>query len=334
MCSSDLDLRVVSGHTPQFRIEQAFGNGLTIVKSGSSTSTNVVPGVTLVAPGDVLTWTPRPGDTGATPAFSVRGYDPQNAVIAPDLSLSNAAVTVKVDLVDVPPTLTTITTGGLPTAMEDTVYKLTRAQLLAASNAADLNNDLIRFRVTQVVSGTLSIGTTPTNAVPVVPGESILDDSVCLFWTPPANLNNDLNGGPLQAFRVVANDGTNDSSPPVLVSINTLAVPDAPLLTTISKLSLAGKNSPFKIPFDVLKNASDATNVDGHAVQFRIASIPSGATLQIRKAATPTVTQAVVVGSTIVSAGDVLIYTAPNNVFGDPVNAFQVVAYDAYNAAN
>ena len=134
------DLRVVSGHTPQFRIEQAFGNGLTIVKSGSSTSTNVVPGVTLVAPGDVLTWTPRPGDTGATPAFSVRGYDPQNAVIAPDLSLSNAAVTVKVDLVDVPPTLTTITTGGLPTAMEDTVYKLTRAQLEAIAIAALANH--------------------------------------------------------------------------------------------------------------------------------------------------------------------------------------------------
>jgi len=328
------DLRVVSGHDPQFRIEQVFGNGLTIVKAGTGVSTPVVPGVTIVAAGDVLTWTPRPGDTGPNPAFTVRGYDPQNAVIAPALALSPTTVTVNVDLVDVPPTLTVINPATLPSATEDTVYKLTRSQLLAASNAADLNNDLIRFRVTQVVSGTLLIGATQGSAVPVVPGQSILDDSVCLFWTPPANLNNELNGGPLAAFRVVAHDGVNDSSPPVLVSISTLAVPDAPILTSISKLSLAGKNSPFKIPFEVLKNASDATNVDGHVIQFRIASIPSGATLQIRKAATPTLTQAVVVGTTIVNAGDVLIYTAPLNVSGDPVNAFQVVAYDGYNAAN
>jgi len=327
------DLRVVSGHDPQFRIEQVFGNGLTIVKAGTGVSTPVVPGVTILAAGDVLTWTPRPGDTGPNAAFTVRGYDPQNAVIAPALAFSPAAVTVNVDLVDVAPTLTVINPATLPSATEDTVYKLTRSQLLAASNAADLNNDLIRFRVTQVVAGTLTIGATQASATPVIPGQSILDDSVCLFWTPPANLNNGLNGGPLAAFRVVANDGTNDSSPPVLVSINTNAVPDAPLLTSISKLSLAGKNSQFKIPFDMLKNASNAMNVDGHAIQFQIASIPSGATLQIRKAATPTVTQTAPVG-TIVSSGDVLIYTAPNNVFGDPVNAFQVVAYDAYNAAN
>jgi hypothetical protein len=293
----------------------------------------VVPGVTIVADGDVLTWTPRPGDTGPNAAFTVRGYDPQNAVIAPALALSAAAVPVNVNLVDVPPTLTVINPANLPSAMEDTVYKLTRAQLLAGSNAADLNNDLIRFRVTQVVSGTLLIGATQAGAVPVIPGQSILDDSVCLFWTPPANLNNELNGGPLQAFRVVANDGTNDSSPPVLVSINTLAVPDAPLLTTISKLTLAGKNSPFKIPFSTLQAASNATNVDGHPIEFQIASIPAGATLQIRKAATPGVTQNAPVG-TIVSPGDVLIYTAPNNMFGDPVNAFQVVAYDGFNAAN
>jgi hypothetical protein len=327
------DLRVVSGHDPQFRIEQVFGNGLTIVKAGSGSSTPVVPGVTIVAAGDVLTWTPIPGNTGITPAFTVRGYDPQNAAVAPALALSPTTVTVTVDLVDVAPTLTTINPADLPSAMEDTVYKLTRSQLLDASNAADQNNDLIRFRVTQVVSGTLLIGATPALAVPVVPGESILDDSVCLFWTPPANLNSELNGGPLAAFRVVAHDGVNDSSPPVLVSIITNAVPDAPILTSISKLSLAGKNSFFKVPFEMLRDASNAQNVDGHAIQFRIASIPTGATLQIRKAATPGVTQSAPVG-TIVSAGDVLIYKAPLNVFGDPVNAFQVVAYDGFNAAN
>jgi hypothetical protein len=327
------DLRVVSGHDPQFRIEQVFGNGLTIVKAGTGVSTPVVPGVTIVADGDELTWTPRPGDTGPNAAFTVRGYDPQNAVIAPALALSPTTVTVNVDLVDVPPTLTVINPADLPTAMEDTVYKLSRSQLLSASNAADRNNDLIRFRVTQVVSGTLLIGATQGSAVPVVPGQSILDDSVCLFWTPPSNLNNELNGGPLAAFRVVANDGVNDSSPPVLVSISTLAVPDAPILTSISKLSLAGKNSFFKIPFEMLRNASNAQNVDGHAIEFRIASIPTGASLQIRKAATPGVTQSAPVG-TIVSAGDVLIYKAPLNVFGDPVDAFQVVAYDGYNAAN
>ena len=327
------DLRVVTGHAAQFRIEQVLGLGLTILKAGTSTAVAVVPGTTIFAAGDVLTWTPQPGVAGLTQAFTVRGYDPQNAVDAPALALSPTPVSVNVDLVDVPPTLTTIAAGSLPSATEDTVYKITRAQMLAASDAADLNLDLIRFRVTDVTSGILRIGATEATAVPVTVGSSILTDANCLFWTPPANLNNDLNGGPLAAFRVVANDGTNDSSPDVPVSINTTAVPDAPQLTNIGKLTLAGLNSPFKITFADLQNASDAVNVDSHAIEFRIAAIPTGATLQIRKAATPTVTQPAPVG-TIVSAGDVLIYTAPSGVFGDPVNAFQVVAYDAFNAAN
>lgn len=83
------DLRVVTGHSAQFRIESVLGGTLVIRKSGSATAVPVVPGTTIIAAGDTVTWTPPTDVTGITGAFTVVGYDPQNAVIAPALAVSD-----------------------------------------------------------------------------------------------------------------------------------------------------------------------------------------------------------------------------------------------------
>ena len=330
------DLRVVTGHSAQFRIESVLGGTLVIRKSGSATAVPVVPGTTIIAAGDTVTWTPPTDVTGITGAFTVVGYDPQNAVIAPALAVSDPPVGVTVDLVDRAPTLTAVDPNKLGSATEDSPFSITYATLLAASNATDANNDQIRFQIESVAPGTqlqISIqGATPVN---VLPGVSLLGPGDRLIWTPPLNGNNQINGGnPLAAFTLVAFDGNSESSPPVQVNINVNPVADAPILTEIDTLTLGGLNSQFKIPYAALLAASDLQNVDGHTLEFRIQSIPSGAALSIRKAATPLVTTPVVPGTTVVSPGDVLIWTPPTGVFGPAVPAFDVVGYDSFNAAN
>jgi len=319
-----------------FRIESILGGTLVIRKSGSATAIPVVPGTTIIAAGDTVTWTPPADLTGITGAFTVVGYDPQNAVIAPALAFSDPPVGVTVDLVDRAPTLTAVNPNLLGTATEDLPFDITFATLLAASNATDANNDPIRFQIESVATGTtLLISIQGAPAVPVLPGVSLLGPGDKLIWTPPLNQNNQLNGGnALSAFTIVAFDGANESSPPVQVSINVNPVADAPILTRVDTLSLGGLNSQFKITYAALLAASDLTNVDGHTREFRIQSVPAGATLAIRKVATPLVTTPVVPGTTVVSPGDVLIWTPPNGVFGDAVPAFAVVGYDSFNAAN
>ncbi|MCY2964244.1 MAG: hypothetical protein NT069_11530 [Planctomycetota bacterium] len=345
------DLKVVTAHdlTKAFRIETISAGTLVIRKSGQVNAIPVVPGVTLFEAGDTVTWTPPANQTGITSAFTVVGYDPQNAVIAPALSLSSPPVAVNVNLVDVPPTMTAVDTNKLGNATEDLPFTITYATLFGASNATDANNDQIRFHVTSIQGGTLRISFNGASPVAVALGTSVLGPNDRLIWTPPLNQNNQLNGNnPLAAFSVVAFDGTNDSSPEIPVLINVNPAQDAPILTKVDTLTLGGKNSRFKITYASLLAASDLQNVDGynsagvqvvpgHTKEFRVTAIPTGAKLEIRKAATPTVTTPVVigtgVGSTIVSVGDVLIWTPPKDVSGAAVPAFSVLGYDGANTA-
>lgn len=324
------DLLVVSGHPALFRIESVLAGSLEIVKQGAQNAIPATAG-TLVEPGDVLTWTPPLDQTGVSGAFTVVGYDPENAQVAPELSVSSPPVTVNVDLVDLPPTLTAI--DILDGAVEDTAFEITHQQLLDASDAGDVNHDPISFVVMSVQEGTLQVRFGGGAAVDVVPGVTQIGPGDILVWTPPLNQNSENNSGPLSSFSVVAFDGSSQSSPEIAVLINVTAVPDAPILTQVATLALGGRNSPFKVEFATLLAASDSLNVDGHANEFQITSVPTGATLQIRKAATPTITESAPVG-TVVSAGDVLIWTPAAGESGPAVEAFGVVAYDSFNAAN
>ena len=331
------DLQVVTGHTAEFLIEASVNGTLQITDSSGTSA--VVFGTTLFGAGDTLTWTPPAGAAGLTGAFTVLGYDVQNASIAPALSESTVPVLVNVNLINFAPTLTTIST--FPGTNENTSYQansyaITYAALLAASNAADVNHDPIQFHIETVTTGTLQINT-GSGYNPVVPGTTEFAAGDTLLWTPPEFLNNSINGGPINAFTVLANDGSLDSAPPaVAVPINVAPLPNSPILTTVSTLQQAGVNSPFKITYASLLAASNAQNVDGHPIQFEITSIPAGVTLGIRQAASPNTTVPVVIGSgtAIVNPGDTLIWTAPSNVFGPTVPAFNVVGYDAFNAAN
>ncbi len=116
------------------------------------------------------------------------------------------------------PTLTTVT--PLTGATEDTAFTITYAALAAAADEADADMDAISFRVEAVTTGTLTKGGTP-----VVPGTTLLATGESLVWTPATNAN-----GTLNAFTIVASDGSTISTPAVQVQVTVAAVNDLPTI--------------------------------------------------------------------------------------------------------
>lgn len=202
------------------------------------------------------------------------------------------------------PTLTTITPFA---GTEDMTVTISYAQLLAASNAADADGDPLTFRIEALLTGTLT-----KNGNPVVAGTTMVNVGDVLVWTPDANAN-----GMLGAFTVVASDGLLVSAPPVTVNANLLAVNDAPTLTTIDLLYTI--SDTFTITYDMLLAASDAADVDGDPISFRIEAVNSGT---LKKNGVD-----VIPGSTLLSQGESLVWHS--TVLGIAAQqAFTVVATD------
>lgn len=135
--------------------------------------------------------------------------------------LSNPAVTAPVT--NHPPILSSVT--PLTGATAGTAYSITYADLAAAANEADADNDSLSFRIESVTSGTLTKGDAA-----VTPGTTLLASGESLAWTPSASAT-----GTMEAFKIVAWDGNAASSPAVAVTVTVAAANSAPTGTvTIS----------------------------------------------------------------------------------------------------
>jgi hypothetical protein len=156
------------------------------------------------------------GTSSGAPQYSARpGYDLVTGRGSPNANL------VINDLIGVvqPPTLTSVSTLGV--AYSPTPYNIPYATLLAASNAADSNGQPIQFRITAVQNGTLSIvhNNATSNVVPGLTNGTLFGPGDTLVWTPPGSAKNAVN-----AFAVVAFDGTANSAQAVPVAINVQAL--------------------------------------------------------------------------------------------------------------
>ncbi|MCX5943904.1 MAG: Ig-like domain-containing protein, partial [Cyanobacteria bacterium] len=160
---------------------------------------------TLLATGEKIQWQPATNANGTLNAFSISAYDGSLASASPLL------VQVAVNPVNDRPTLTTISTitGGT----EDTVKEITYADLLAASNAADVDGDALSFRIDSISSGTLNKWS-GSLWQPVTPGTTLLATGEKIQWQPATNAN-----GTLNAFSISAYDGSLASASPLLVQV-------------------------------------------------------------------------------------------------------------------
>lgn len=114
------------------------------------------------------------------------------------------------------PTLTTV--SALTGATTATDFTISYNTLLAASNAADVDGDIVQFRIESVSSGTLT-----KNGSSVSAGSSTLASGESLVWTSAAGAS-----GTVTAFSVRAYDGSLVSSTAVAVNI-TLTTTDPQL---------------------------------------------------------------------------------------------------------
>jgi VCBS repeat-containing protein len=156
-------------------------------------------------------------------------------VTADDGAGGTASTTVDITIVgtDDKPTLTTIAsiTGGT----ENTPFEITYADLIAAANEADIDNDPW-FRVEAVSTGTLAkYDATSSTWIAVTAGTTQIASGDKVRFTPATNAN-----GTINAFTVKAFDGYMASSTAVQVKVVLTAVNDAPTannatLTTIAE---------------------------------------------------------------------------------------------------
>lgn len=277
--------------------------GSTLTKGGVA----VTPGVTTIGAGETIVWTGPANAFGTLPAFSVRAFD------GTAFSPNTAQISINTVFVNDPPTLTTInpfssTTVGAP-------FTISYAALVAASNLADVDaatappaGQTLRFRI-QTVS---NLGTLTKGGVAVSPGVTLLGPGESVVWTPGVQAS-----GTKTAFTVVASDGTDVSSPNVPVRI--VVANTAPVLTTISTLNGATEDVAYSIPYSLLRSSSNASDLNGDTISFRITAVAAGATLLKNGAAAA--------AGTIVSSGDTLSWRGAANAFG-LLNAFSVRAFD------
>ncbi len=202
---------------------------------------------------------PTDADTNNTYVVTVRATDAAG-------NTTDQTLTVTVTNANEAPTLSTITT--LTGASEDTGFTIAYADLLAASNAADVDaggTTGLLFRVEAVSTGTLTKG-----GVAVTAGTTI-GTGESLVWTPAQ----DANGSGLNAFTVKAVDsGSLASSTAVQVKVDVTAVNDAP--SAVSPTT--GTVSTFDAANATVATLG-ATDVDDTTWTFSITGVtgPSGA---------------------------------------------------------
>ncbi|MCX5659512.1 MAG: tandem-95 repeat protein [Planctomycetota bacterium] len=266
----------------------------TLTKGGVA----VTAGVTLLSSGETLVWTPVDTASGSTAAFTVNAYDGIAA------SASPVTVTVTVTPINHTPSINTpaaITGGAINTPLT-----ITYASLLAATGASDIDSgDVLRFNIQSVATGTLTKG-----GVAITPGVTLLSSGESLVWTPASGAS-----GILNAFVVKAYDGTALST----ASSVTVSVNAPPVLTGIANLTGNNQNQPVTISYTTLRAASTVSDANGDAISFKIQSVSSG-----------TLTKggfAVVPGTTLLSAGQSLVWTPVSGASG-LLSAFVVTAFD------
>ncbi len=295
----------IDGDTVNFQIA-GVSSGTLKVGTTSANATPVIAGNTILSSGFNLYWTPATDANGTLNALTIKAHDGSLTSATP------VQIKVTVGAVNDAPTITTVTTftGGT----EEVEYAISYADLANASDEADIDGDTVNFQIDAVSSGTLKVGTTSANAIPVTAGSTILSSGSNLYWTPEINAN-----GTLNAFTIKAHDGALLSTLAVSVSVNLDPVNDAPTLTTVEKLTGGTEDVGYLITYDKLASLANEEDVDGDTLSFRVEDVTTG---RLTKDGVP-----ITAGSTLLSSGESLLWRPAMNAYAN-LNAFTVIAYD------
>ncbi|MFO0946524.1 MAG: hypothetical protein U1D30_11335 [Planctomycetota bacterium] len=198
-------------------------------------------------------------------------------------------------------------TQGLP-------FTITYNALRNVAHDNSPDGDPVSFLIDAVYTGTVT-----KNGVPVIPGTTTLSAGETLVFTPTSIVS----GANVLGIR--AYDGELVSQNVVPVWFN-FATNVAPTLSTINTLSLAHQDQPFTVTYAALATAANAVDANGNPLSFRVETVSSGTLTKNGVAVVP--------GSTLLSAGEELIWTPPPGINAQGVNMFTVRAWDGLLASS
>ena len=205
-------------------------------------------------------------------------------------------------------------------AVEDTNYPLSNARLKEISQAADIDLNVLSFRITEISQGQLKRpdGSLFSAGETVGPTEAIL-------WVPPLNAF----GAEIPAFKVRAFDGVELSLTETKVSFKVAAVNDAPTLNTIATFTGAVEGNKYQIKFSDLLAKSDMQDVDNTNLRFRLVSLigDNPASVYAEGSSTP------LTAGSVLASGETWEWTPQSKFYSREVQAFEVEAWDGTAAS-
>ncbi len=172
---------------------------------------------------------------------------------------STANLTINIAGYNHTPTLTSFV-SAIATGNEDTQIPISFTNLLAQSNATDIDGSVVGFNVKAITSGTLLIGANAATATPWNASNNFTVDATHqAFWTPDANAI-----GIQNAFTAVAKDNLGlESSTSVQATVN-VAVTHGSVATFLANISNIGSTG-----FSITDTSTNITaNLDNLQTYF------------------------------------------------------------------
>jgi hypothetical protein len=250
-------------HGIKFRIESVNAGTLRAVNS-SGTVINPTPGdvstmkyLVQTSPDNTtswttLNWTPPTNSVGTYTIMKVRLYDGE------DFSDSVVSITAEVTSGNTAPTSSGFTMS--PGISEGNAQLITYDNLLSLSGAADTENDLIKFKITWLSSGSFSFNGTTYNSVGAIATPPTVGPGETVTWRPGTNAN----GLATAAFKMKPTDLTNDGSE-VQVNVDVAAVNTAP--TNLPTYTYTGATRYPNARFVEISHSSLVTNLSASDVE-------------------------------------------------------------------
>jgi hypothetical protein len=242
----------IDGDPLSFRLMSL--NSGTLSYSGGA----ITYGTTTIGIGEWVDWTPPANQNNVTNAGALNAFDLRVTDGVLD-SVGNVSLSVDVTAVNDAPTLSTITPF---TTDEDLAIVITHADLLAASDDADIEGATVSFRLMNLSTGSLAY-----SAGAITYGTTVVSAGQSITWTPPAGENNISNGGTFNPIGIKAYDGALESTTTIPLPINVNAVNDPPVLSPIGDQTIEAGQAITAIDAEDSNTSSDIDQ-DGTALSY------------------------------------------------------------------
>jgi hypothetical protein len=202
-----------------------------------------------------LSWTPPSNLTGTFTIMKVRLYDGE------DFSDGVASIQISVTAGNATPTFTTSAFTYSPGIGENDALLVKYDDLVAYTGAADADGDVVKFKVSWLSSGSLTIGGTNYTSAGAIGAEPSIGPGQTFVWKPAANTN-----GTLAAFKVKLTDTVADSTE-VTASVIVSDINQAPTIANTA-ITITGATrytssaNPFAISYATLSTALGLSDPD------------------------------------------------------------------------